>query len=169
MKWVSLVPLLILVLSGCSFDPSFGYTSAEVWEDSRTVAVPVFENQTLEPGLGVQLTDAVIRELNTRTPWAVTRAGVAQTRLAGTITNVQRQNLSTGRDTGLVSEQAIVVTMDFRLTDLTSGEVIAARRGLSAAGTFVPDRGAGERTEVGRRAAVQSLARSLVDELREGW
>jgi len=155
--------LAVFALAGC------GYTAGGVWEESRTVAVPVFENDTFEAGLGPELTDAVIKELNARTPWAVTRAGGAGTTLSGTITEVRRQNLTTGSTTGLVAEQAIIVQMDFQLVDNTTGETIVARRDLSAAGTFVPALPAGERTEIGRRAAVRALAKSLVDELRSGW
>lgn len=162
-RLTALLLALALTAGGC------GYTAEGVWAESRTVAVPVFENDTFEAGLGAELTDAVIKELNARTPWAVTRVGGSGTTLSGTITEVRRQNLTTGSTTGLVSEQAIVVKMDFQLVDNATGETIVARRDLSAAGTFVPALPAGERTEIGRRAAVRALARSLVDELRSGW
>jgi len=157
-------------LASCSSDPGQGYSfNSSFSEQIRTVHVPVFANPTFHRGLEVELTDAIIKEIQTSTPWKVADSSVAETTLSGTITDAQLRKLSTNRDSGLSQELAVVITVDFDWRDVRTGKPIASRRAFSASETFVPTKPIGERLEVGEHAAVQQLARDIVSELRSNW
>lgn len=159
------------LLLGCAawLPVGCGYTfTAARPSGVRTVAVPVFENTTFSHGLEVQLTDAVIKEVQRRTPWVVVASGSAQTTLSGTITGSALRTMSTSAKTGIVQEQAVELTVDFTWRD-ASGHTLASRRNFRALESFVPERGTGERIELGQHAAVQELARAIVAELRSAW
>ena len=156
--------------AGCAADPSKGYSTRSTFgEGIRTVSVPVFDNYTGAPGVEVELTEAVIKELQRTGGVRVVGAGDAQTRLTGVVTGARLATLSVERTTGLVQEQSYQVTVDFDWKDGRSGETLVSRRGFSATDTFVPARPSAERLEVGQHGAISRLARDLVAELRSTW
>lgn len=158
-----------LTLGGCASDPEHGYAFAPAWPAGiTTVAVPVFANETFYHGLEVHLTEAVVRELQQRTPWAVSNGGGAQTTLRGTITRVDKRPLTLSRRTGLVLEQAVTVTVDFEWRH-ADGRVLAARQNLTATEAFVPARPTGEPLALAQHAVVQELAREIVHCMRSSW
>lgn len=172
-RWTAMAVLLSM-LASCASDPSEGYSFRSTFDDGvRTVAVPVFENTSLTPGLEAVLTDAVIKRVQSATPWAVTSLERADTTLRGVLTDTRLTTLSSRRDVGLVEEQGRTITVDFTWEDNRTGEVRVARRQFSAASTFVPARGVqgepGERIEIADRAAIDELAAAIVGELRNSW
>lgn len=163
-----------LSVGGCASDPSKGYSfSSSYREDIRSISVPVFQNTTFAHGVELELTEAVIAEIKKSTPWAVTRSDGAQTTLRGAVTGSELKKISTARDSGLVEELAVTLTVDFEWKDNRTGKVLAVRRGFSAAEPFVPARGTrgaiNERVETGQFATVQELAREIVAALRSAW
>src|SRR5690606_135409 len=134
--------------------------------DISTVAVEVFRNDTFEPGLEADLAEAITKEVQRTTPWAVTGAERAEARLTGEIRTVELRPLAQQRGTGLTQELAYRITVDFRFEDARSGEARVVRRSFTGQETFVPVRGVGERIGVGRAAAIHRLANEIVAELR---
>lgn len=147
-----------------------GYSTQELFpERYASVAVPIFDNRTFYRGVEFDLTEAVIKELEQRTPYKALDAGVADTLLTATVTRVSTRRLSRTRSAGLPQEVEVTVTINFEWTDQRSGEVLVSRKGFSAVGRYVPTQPVGERFEVGQHAAVQRLARDTVSALRGGW
>ncbi|MGD9688712.1 MAG: LPS assembly lipoprotein LptE [Phycisphaerales bacterium] len=161
---------MVLCVPGCSSDPRQGYSFTSTFSsDVESIAVPVFQNTTYGRGLELELTEAVVAELRSRTPWRISTEDQAHTTIRGTITSAELRKLSTARDTGLVEELAVEVTVDFEWKDNRTGRVIVSRRGFTGAEAFAPARGIGERIETGQHATVQELARAIVAEMRSGW
>jgi Lipopolysaccharide-assembly len=88
---LTLIALMVALLPGCgSWDGHFcilGYTTRPMYDLSiRTVRVPIFKNLTIIRGLDFQLTEAVIREIESKTPYKVVQcADAADTELIGSI------------------------------------------------------------------------------------
>jgi hypothetical protein len=162
--------LLFARAPGCASDPAQGYSFTAARQGSvRTISVPVFDNTTFAHGVEVELTEAIVKEVQRTTRWRVVGSRSADSTLSGTITESALKPLSTSSATGLVMEQAVELTVDFEWRDGRSGEVLIVRKGFKSLQSFVPARGTGERLELGRHAAVQELARSIVNELRSSW
>ena len=157
------------VIGGCSSDPSREYSFRPAYDTGmRTIAVPVFENPTFYHGLEADLTEAIVKEIQARTPWVVVTAN-AESTLSGSITDLQMRPLTESRATGLVEDVALVMTVDFEWRDARTGEYIVRRREFSATESFVPARPSNERLELGQQAVVQELARAIVSEMRSSW
>lgn len=162
--------LFFAALCGCAENPRDGYSFAQTFRaDVKSVAVPAWTNNTFYSGLENKLAQALVSEITKTTPYKVVNNEGAGTRLEGTITSVELRQLSIGRQTGLVQELSLEIVCDFAWKDQRTGKDITARHNFSAARSFVPARGAGERIEVGEDAAVQQLARDVVNEMRSGW
>jgi hypothetical protein len=166
-------PLACLGAASCSSDPSRGYSFNSTYSTAiHSVAVPVFDNRDFQYGLELQLTDAIIKEIQHTTPWVVVQGqngGGADTTLTGVITATTLQNLTTSSTTGLVQEMAFQITVDFDWRDARSGKYLVSRRDFHAMESFVPAPGSRERLEIGEHAAVQEMARNIVRELRSNW
>lgn len=158
------------ILGGCAADPKEGYSFQSTFgSDIKSVTVPIFDNYTYTPELPVDITDAIIKQLQSTTPWAVTDREHADATLSGVVRSIEMKKLSADPDSGLVQEMSVTVVVDFDLRDNRSGKVLVSRRRFAGVDTFVPTRGTGERLEVGQRAAVGRLARDIVGELRADW
>jgi Lipopolysaccharide-assembly len=157
----------IAASQGCR---SSGYSWTSPYDTSiRSVAVPMFENQTFSPGLEVDVTDAVIKQIQRRTPWRVVTSGADAT-LNGRITSSKLRQLSIAPGSGLVQEMAVELAADFEFVDARTGKTIVSRQGFRAIDTFVPTRASGqEKLSVGELGASQRLADDLVSELRSSW
>lgn len=169
-RGVAIWSLLLLTLMGCSNDPSKGWSNRSIFnEQVKTVAVPIATNTTHYRQIGFMLTDAVIKEIESRTPWKVTYASRADTVLNLTVQDVGLQTLSLSDLTGLNEEVVISLTVDFSWDDLESNQPIFARQGFSAGGLFVPSNPSGEVMQIGQFQVVQQLATDIVDEMASSW
>jgi hypothetical protein len=160
----------VLASPGCSSDPTIGYAATSLYpDDVHTVAVPVLENETFSRGVEFELTDALVKEIEQRTPYKVAASSRADTILLGRISRVDLQVLSKSRLTGLSEEAVVGVTIDFQWKDQRTGRVLVKRESYTGQGLFVPSAPTGEAIDIGEFAAVQQLARDIVDEMRSNW
>ena len=166
----ALTAAVLLICAGCASNPRDGYALASAYRtDIETVGVPIFEMAGFAPGVELELTEAVIKEVHRTTPWKVVSQSQADTILTGVVTDADLRKLSTDRDTGLVQELAYSLTVNFEWKDTSTGRVLVARRNFRAAESFVPARPARERVDTGRRGAIEEMARAIVSELRASW
>ena len=161
---------LALPVAGCASDPTQGYSAVSTFPESiSTVAVEIFDNRTFDRDLQFELADALIKEIEARTPYKVTSTARADTILTGRIRGVERDQLSKSRLTGLSEEVTVSVTIDFQWRDVRTGEPLLERESFAAHGLFVPSRPSGEPIELGEFAVVQRLARDIVSEMQADW
>jgi hypothetical protein len=164
---VAAVPM---ALSGCASDPSMGYAATSPFPTRyRSVALPIFRNQSFLRGFEFDLAHALVTEVEQSTPYKVTSEASADTALRGTITSIDLVQLSKDPGTGLANEMMVRVRADFEWVDLRTGNRIVAREGVESSAVFVPSYPAREPIELGRLSAVQSLARDLVGAMRSNW
>lgn len=164
---------LAAAVAGCAADPTEGYALGWSFDESiETVSVPIFENRTYVTGLEATLTDAIIKRIQGRTPWAVT-SGTADSTLVGEIVAVERRALSDSPVSGFVQDQAITLVVEFTWRDNRTGETLAEARRFRATSAVVPSRGLdgapGERPEIGQRDAIAEMAEAIVGRMRSRW
>lgn len=167
---VLLVAVIAAASSGCSSDPAQGYSTASLFpRDISSVAVPIFVNKTYTRDVEFELTDALVKEIEARTPYKVMSEASADTVFLGTIRSIELDQLSKSRTTGLSEEVVVSVTIDFQWKDLRNGKVLLERKTFAGHGLFVPSTPTGEPIELGQFAVVQLLAKDIVSEMRSDW
>lgn len=155
----------LVVLAGC-----VGYRLGGTHrEDVRTVAVPVFENTSLEPGIERLLTEAIVRRIQQTTPYRIAPRQVADTIIDGEITEVRRRSLGRRQGTGFTEELAYEIVVDVAWIDSRTGEALVEVSRLRGGATFSPPIGVGETIEVGQFQAYDRLAERIVDRLVSEW
>jgi hypothetical protein len=164
------ITVALVCLSGCSSDPTRGYSATSTFPQAiSSVAVPIFTTKSFVRDVEFELTDALIKEIEARTPYKVTSEQRADTIILGQIGAVELGQLSKSPRTGLSEEVIVSVTIDFQWRDMRSGKVLLERKAFAGHGLFVPSRPTGEPVELGAFAAVQQLARDVVAEMRLDW
>ena len=162
--------LLWLFLGTVGCGTGSGWTNSSPYDTTlRTIAVPVFANATSERKLSQNLTEAIVKEIESVTPWKVTGQGQADTMLRGTLTRYRLVMMSKDPTTGLANEMLVEATVDFEWIDLLTGEPILARTGFAASALFTPSRPSQQPVELGRFEVVQTLSRDIVDTLQAEW
>lgn len=135
----------------------------------RTVAVVLFKNETYDRPLNGELTEALIKEIQSVTPYRISSDARADTVLRGTVRKRTLRELSKSRGTGLSEEVLYEVTVDWEWVDQRTGKPIVARNGFVGSTVFVPSRPSSEPTEIGRFAVVQNLATDIVANFQATW
>jgi uncharacterized lipoprotein YmbA len=164
------VIVCLVILAGCSSDPRAGYSVNPGAQSAvASVAVPVFENVTFRPGLEHELTKAIMGEIHRSTSWSVLPESRADSTLRGVITEVTLRKLNTDQTSGLGSEYALDIVVDFRWRENRTAQTLLERESFRGVGRFAPGAGAREPIEFGEQEAVDRLARAIVRELRTSW
>ncbi len=121
-----------LLLPSCRWDGQFtflGYTTRPNYDQTiHTIRVPIFKNVTFRRGLEFELTRAVIREIESRTPYKVVSAGCdADTELTGTIIFLNK-NLLNLTQLNEVREAQTTLGAQIVWRNLRTGEVLSRPR-----------------------------------------
>jgi len=161
--WVTLAAAT-LAAAGC------GYRTGGMFpQQYATVAAPIFENRTFEREVEFDLAAALVAELEQRTPYKVVSPAAADTVVQGSITAVDRRQISRFRDGTVPQEIEVTLTVDFEWRDLRTGRTLLERQGFAAVGRHIPTDPVGEPFEVAQHEAVQRLAREIVSSMRGDW
>jgi len=156
--------------AGCGTDPTTGWVVGTTFNTAyKTVAVPVVQNDTFDREVGYLLTSALIREIETRTPWRVASETEADTLLEVTVTTVDLRALSQSRLTKLDQEVAVQLTTDWTWERLDDNSTITGWDGMGTTGVFLPSNPIGEPIELGRLQAVDLMAEAIVDRMASSW
>ena len=157
---------------GCSYQQSAsdnaGYTHGSIFRgDVRTVAVPAFATTSFSRGDEIALSQALITQIESRTPYKVVPVERADTVLEGMVIGAGAGTISNDNFTALPQEHLYTITVDFTWKDLRSGQILVERRNFEQSGAYYPTLGEGRFT--GRQSVAEALAASIVDELQGDW
>ena len=170
--------IALLALSGCGYtwsdnggsfaaDSTPSSSKALYPTDVRTVAVPIFTNQTYYRGVEFDLTKAFINELESRTPYKVVPREEADTILDARIINVQMRTINRYAYNALPQEQTYLISVTFTWKDLRSGKILVERHAFTQSTPYYPL--LGETTFVGTQDSIEKLAIAIVEELQAHW
>jgi hypothetical protein len=132
-----------LTLPSCETDGNFtvlGYTTKPNYDCSiHTVRVPIFKNRTFRQGIEFDLTRAVVREIEQKTPYKVVGPNVdADTELTGTIITYVKSTLNVN-PLNEIREQETDLTVEVTWRNLRTGEYLSnPKKPSNATGPALP-------------------------------
>ena len=166
---MSVALISALLLSGCGYTIGNGFVP-----DVKTVSVPIFENDTFRRGIEVQLTEAVQKEIQQRTPYRLAKGLEADTRLTGRIVQVRKDVLGENKfDDPRELQLGLMIVAKWE--NLRTGEVLAVQEvplsptaiPLTTQTQFAPEMG--QSLATGNKDAVDQLARRIVNMMETPW
>ncbi len=142
--------------------------------DIRTVHVPVFESESLRRDLGERLTEAVVKEIEKRTPYKVVTSPNADSVLTGRITRESKRVVANNRyDDARDIETEFIVFVSWmdrngQLLMQSSGMPLPQLQiDVSADSQFLPE--AGQSLAVSQQETIQQLAQEIVGQMEIWW
>jgi hypothetical protein len=142
--------------------------------DIRTIHVPVFRSESLRRNLGERVTEAVIKEIEQRTPYKVVTSPNADSILNGRITRESKQVIANNRYNDardIETELTVEVSWINRHGELlmqTSGMPLPQLEiQVFADSQFLPE--AGQSLATGQQAAIERVAREIVNQMEIWW
>ncbi|WP_432797775.1 LPS assembly lipoprotein LptE [Poriferisphaera sp. WC338] len=165
-KAIGLLLLLVLpmIMTGC------GYSAHGIYTDKyQTVATPFFENRTDYRGLEADLSEAVAKEVESRTPYKIASPASADTVLQGTITQFQQQVLIRRRNGNVPEQMEVQMTIDFEWKDLRTGQTIVNRKGYQAIGRYTPSNPVSQVFDIGQHRVAARMAEQMISTMQIEW
>jgi len=145
-----------LLLPGCGY--SLGYRAPS---SVKTIAVPMFNNYTfpMRREIEYDLTSAVRKEIQTRTPLALIDSEESDMTLYGSVRAFRQRLLAEGRVLNQPIEQTIIISVDIRVEDYVNQRVWKERVTVQEPVSLQ----VGETIVDGRERAVENLSEKIVE------
>ena len=142
--------------------------------DIRTVHIPIIKSDSFRPELGVQLTEALQKELERRTPYKIGEFATADSIMNCRLTSENKQVVGeTGTDESRLLRSAIAVEVSWvdrrnipliETRFLPPGETTFY---FSENTDFVPE--AGQSIGTANQRVIERLANHIVDQMESRW
>lgn len=167
-----MVAALAMCTGGCTL---FGYTAGSPQlPNVRTIHIPIFEMDGYRRDVEYMLTEAVQREVKTRTSYRIANADVADTVLSGRILEVRKDTLGENQFDD-PREIQLTIGIEVIWRDQRTGQILNRRtitlapefRQQLAQAEFAPELGHSMATAM--HDAVNSLANQIVDMTEMTW
>jgi len=162
MRWLALIAA---ASSACLY----GFAGGGLPPHIRTVAILPFDNQTADPLLTQQVTDAIREAFESRlglrlageaTADAVVRGAIVRYEPEVTISFQAAQPTATTQ----VTRRLVRLALNVEVFDQREGRMLWQRSGLTVDGEYEPPREAD-----GRQAALKKLVNDIVDGAQSQW
>jgi len=131
----------------------------------KTIAIPLFDDQTAEFGLKEELTDAVIERFTKDNSLKITDRGNANVLLEGGIVSVRDQTGGFDREEN-VQDMKVYCTVRIKCTDLKKRKILW-EESISRWGRFDPGN-IGSRRD-GISEALKEIAEEILNKTVSGW
>jgi hypothetical protein len=150
--------LLLLVIAGCA---PYQFGAGSLYRpDIRTVGVQIFESHSYRRYLGERLTEAVVKEIERRTPYKVVDAGRADALLTGVIRESKDVLVESHTDEPRQGRIFLGVQVTWAGRQMTL-PLPAITTEVNAEGIFVPE--VGHSIATAQQRAIERAAREIVN------
>jgi hypothetical protein len=166
------LPVFLTLLLGCA-GYQIGHNTL-FRPDIHTIHVPVFESESLRGNLGERLTEAVVKEIQNRSPYRVVHGMNADSVLRGRIVRETKRVVAENRNDD-ARDIATEFTVEVQWID-RRGELLLQRSGIpipqlnvgvTQDAHFIPE--AGQSLATAHQESIDRLAREIVGQMEIWW
>lgn len=160
-KFVSVAAIIMLFSMSCgvyTFSPS-------ALGGIKSLAIPLFENQTTESGLREDLTDRLSQAFVDDNTLRVVPEGRADAIIRGSVISYSREAY-TYSDAEVVSEYIVRIGINVDFLEKKSGEIIWEEKNMSNWGTYDS---ATQGEDEGKEMAIGKLVEDILNKTVKGW
>ena len=165
---LSCVSTTLSGFAGCGYMVGGGFDP-----QVRSVEVPIFETKSFRRGIEVQLTEAVQKQIQLRTPFRVVKCD-ADTRLTGRVIDLRKSVLGETRQDD-PRELQVNLVVEVIWEDLRGGRILAEQQvpigpellSLRSQAEFAPE--VGQSLATATQQSMNQLARQIVNLMETPW
>jgi hypothetical protein len=165
--WVARIGLVLLGLvamgsTGC------GYSNQSLYRDSvRTVYVDMFQTREFRRGIEFQVTEALRKEIERRTPYKNAPRNRADTLVEGEILEWREAAIAKDFVTDQARENAATLSIRFRWKDMRTGKLLVDKPNMVTTVQYVKP--AHEESYEGYQQAAEQISRRIVEAMESPW
>lgn len=162
---IAIVLLIATISSGCA---TYRLGNQAMFRcDIKTIHVPVFESDSFRQFLGERLTEAVVKEIESRSPYKVSTLQTADSVLQGKILLDQKRVLIESRtDEGRDIQTSIIVSVGWN--DRYGRPLMkSAQVKINQFANFVPE--GGQSLSTAQQEVIDKIARDIVSQMEVAW
>ncbi len=158
----------VLTVSGLLWLVGCGYSTARPFRaDIQTVHVEMFHSREFRRELEFRLTEAIVKRIETDTPYRIATRQTADAVLTGEILAVDNRNFGDDFESDLPREIGSTVVLRFRIQDLRTGEILVDRPRFVFQTSYIPP--VGETFTQGMTRALEGLAEQITETMESRW
>ncbi len=158
---VLLFILIPFYFEGCGFY-SF---SGSALKGVKSIAIPLFDNETTQYGIREELTEALRNAIITDNTLKIVGKKQADSALKGKVTEYKKE-CYTYDGSGNCSEYVARIFVDVSFEDLRKKEVIWEEKKIEGYGVYSA---LDESEDIGKKRAIEKLSQDIVDKIIRGW
>ena len=164
---ITIILIVLLSVSGCN--PFAGYSNESFYQANvSTVYVEMFENSSFRRGIEYELTDALGKQIEAKTPYKiVTDRNRADTIISGYLTNVDEGTLTTERQVGRPLEKEVTLSAKVNWKDLRTGELLIDNATVTASADY--SQWLNQGFDYASSLAANKLAQRIVEQMETEW
>lgn len=160
-----ILALLLWSLSGCGV---YSSTSGRVDDSIRRVYMPYLENMSTEPGIEIELTEAITQALQEDNTLKVVNENDARSILSGKVLRYTLREAFTTSELQVDEYQVqIMVELSFMIQE--SGEMLIDKKRITGTGNYILDDPGGSSEQTARNQAAEEIVRSVLAAIVEDW
>ncbi len=159
------------MLAACSTACLYGFAGGGLPPHIRTVAILPFDNQTADPQLTQQVTDAVREAFESRLGLRLAGEATADAVVRGAVVRYEpeiavsfQQAAQPGAANAQVNRKLVRLSLNVEVFDQREGRMLWKRDGLTVDGEYEPGKEAD-----GRQVALKKLVSDIVDGAQSQW
>lgn len=155
--------------TGCGY-----MVGGEFPTEVRTIHIPTFTSTSFRRDFHLELTEAVQKEVQSRTHFRLAKEGMADTKLTGRLVEIRKDVLGeTAQDDP--RQLQLSVAVEILWEDLNTGRVLAQNQmpmdrqtiQMISTADFAPE--VGQSLATAKQLAIQKLAADIVDSMEAPW
>lgn len=151
-----------MLVTGC------GYSTRKPFSDDfQTVHVEMFQSREFRRELEFRLTEAVVKRLNSDTPYRIAPLKTADVLITGEVLSVKNRTFGSDLEADLPREIGSTITVRFQVKDLRDGRILVDRPRFVYQSTYIPP--VGETFDDGMVRGIDGLAAQIVQTLETTW
>ncbi len=162
MKRILLFLLLTIFVFGCSY---YSFSGSTLPSHIKSVAVPLFTNQTTEYGIADRLTESLINALVRDNTLKVVPEGRADSVLRGSVVDYKKEAYTYDENEN-VKEYIVRVYVTASFEDLQKKKELWREERLEGWGTYLAQ---GETEADAQERAIAKLSDDLLNKIVAGW
>ena len=154
----------LVVNPACYYSTSQGSRTGNI----RNIVIPLFNNNTVEPGIEEPLTDAVIERFLTNGQYRIVDMRQADAMIIGVITDVQEESVAFSEGT-TAREVRLWIEVDVRFETMETKDVIWEETQLRTFGDYALDASSDMDREPAIELAIEKMAEEILNQSISGW
>ncbi|MCP4145076.1 MAG: hypothetical protein GY752_07295 [bacterium] len=166
MRFITSILLVgIALLSGCGI---YSASSGRVDDSIKQVSIPYLVNETAEPGIGIELTDAIIQAIQADNTLKIVDDAISSSDITGRVVRYKLKEAFTTSDLK-VDEYQVQILVELSMRVKSDDSYLFENKKIAGTGNYILDDPDGTSEQTARVEAAGEIVREILATIVEDW